>query len=138
MNDSYNCLVSLKKYYRRENWFNLGDRDLSTHIYRTELLKKGLTLSKVTDRLCASLGVNYLKLKPMSDDRVQTLIRISRNKIIPFQEYFVKRKCIDPVLDVIYQGSDKAKPAEGVLESIVESDLVIICPSNPVASIGPI
>ena len=137
-NDTFNCLKALTKFYKREDWFNLGDCDLATHIFRTELLAKGYTLSKATRELCKLLGLKNINLIPMSDNRVRTMIMIKPNVFIPFQEYFVKRMCKDPVLNVLYEGAAEAKPGEKVLESIIEADIIIICPSNPIASIGPI
>ncbi|WEU40131.1 MAG: 2-phospho-L-lactate transferase [Candidatus Odinarchaeum yellowstonii] len=137
-NDTFHCLKALSECYGRENWFNIGDRDLATHIYRTELLAKGYSLTEVTRILCRNLGLEKVNLQPMSDDRVRTMVEVESNVYLSFQEYFVKRKCRDPVLNVVYEGVEKAKPGLNVLESIADSDIIIICPSNPIASIGPI
>ncbi|MEM2906666.1 MAG: 2-phospho-L-lactate transferase CofD family protein, partial [Candidatus Odinarchaeota archaeon] len=96
-NDTFNCLKALTKFYKREDWFNLGDCDLATHIFRSELLARGYSLSKVTKILCNALGLKNINLLPMSDNRVRTMIMIKPNVVIPFQEYFVKRMCKDPV-----------------------------------------
>jgi LPPG:FO 2-phospho-L-lactate transferase len=136
--DTFNCLETLSKHYDQEKWFNLGDKDLATHIRRTELLKKGYKLSQVTEILCSALGLRGIKLIPMSDDRVETSVKTPDGSFIHFQEYFVKRECRDLVSDVKYSGSRTARPAEGVLESLRDSKIVVICPSNPIASIGPI
>jgi len=136
--DTFNCLDALNKRYGLEKWFNLGDKDLATHVYRTELLKKGYKLSEVTAILCSALGLKGIRLMPMTDDSVETSVKIQGGSFINFQEYFVKRECRDLVSDVRYLRSRVAKPAKGVLESIRKSNLVVICPSNPIASIGPI
>jgi LPPG:FO 2-phospho-L-lactate transferase len=136
--DTFNCLETLNKRYGQEKWFNLGDRDLATHIYRTELLKKGYKLSQATEILCSSLGLGGIKLIPMTDDRVETLVKIPDGSFIHFQEYFVRRECRDSVSDVRYSHSQRARSAKGVLKSILSSRMVVVCPSNPVASIGPI
>lgn len=133
--DTFNCLSMLGEL-GCEAWFNLGDRDLACHIVRTELLKDGLTLSQVTAKLCKMLGLRT-RLVPMTDDTVHTKI-ISGDLVLDFQEYFVKRKTEDIVTGVLYEGSEKARPAPGVLEAISESERIIICPSNPILSIAPI
>jgi LPPG:FO 2-phospho-L-lactate transferase len=136
--DTFNCLDVLNKRYGLEKWFNLGDKDIATHVYRTELLRKGYRLSQVTEILCSAFGLRGVNLIPMTDDRVETSVKIQDGSFINFQEYFVKRESRDEVSDVRYQGSRSARPAKGVLQSIGKSNLVVICPSNPIASIGPI
>jgi len=133
--DTFHFLETLQKY-GRETWFHLGDRDLATHVYRTSLLKNGLTLSEATSRLCQALGLN-LKILPMTDDRFATKI-VTDKGIMHFQEYMVKRGAQDKVLNVMFEGVEEAQPAPGVVESILGSDLVIVCPSNPIVSIGTI
>jgi LPPG:FO 2-phospho-L-lactate transferase len=133
--DTFHCLEALRKF-NGETWFNLGDKDLATHIFRTNLLKSGLKLSEVTARITRLLGVEAAIL-PMTDDRFETRVLIEEGSV-HFEEYFVKRGAKDEVLGVEFFGADKAEPAEGVLESIKEAELVIICPSNPVVSIGTI
>jgi len=133
--DTFNCLEILGKY-GHETWFRLGDKDLATHIRRTWLMSKGLTLSEVTSRLCRSLGVK-IKLLPMTDDRVRTMIRTPVG-LIGFQEYLVKRMAQDEVLEIIFEGAELAKPAKGVVEAILEHEGIIVCPSNPLVSIGTI
>jgi LPPG:FO 2-phospho-L-lactate transferase len=136
--DTFACLDALNRYYGLEKWFNLGDRDLATHIYRTRLLGKGHKLSEITEKLCSSLGIRNVKVVPMTDDKVETMVKIQDGSMINFQEYFVKRGCKDQVKGIHYNGSRSARPASGVIESINSSDIVILCPSNPIASIGPI
>lgn len=133
--DTFNCLNMLGKL-GCETWFKLGDRDLACHIIRTKLLKDRLTLSQVTAKLCKMLGLGT-RLVPMTDDPVHTKI-ISGSMTLDFQEYFVKRRTEDIVTDVLYEGSEKAKPAPGILDAIRRAERIIICPSNPVLSITPI
>mgnify|MGYP001154951747 CR=1 FL=1 len=133
--DTFNCLETLGKY-GHETWFRLGDRDLATHIQRTSLMKEGLTLSEVTRRLCQSLGLR-IKILPMTDDRVRTVIRTPVGSI-DFQEYLVERMAQDEVLQIIFEGAELAKPAQGVVEAILDSKGIIVCPSNPLVSIGTI
>ena len=133
--DTFHCLEALRKF-NRETWFNLGDRDLATHIFRTNLLRSGLKLSEVTARVSRLLGLETTIL-PMTDDKFETRVLIEEGSV-HFEEYFVKRRAKDEVLGVDFLGADKAKPAAGVLESIKEAELVIVCPSNPIVSIGTI
>ena len=114
----------------------LGDRDLATHIHRTNLLRQGKTLSAVTDDLRAHLGLK-LRILPMSDQPVATHIQTSAG-LLHFQEYLVKRRCIDEVQDIMFIGAKEAKPAPGVLDALKEADAILIAPSNPLVSIGSI
>jgi LPPG:FO 2-phospho-L-lactate transferase len=133
--DTFHCLETLGKF-NREVWFNLGDRDLATHIFRTNLLKNGLRLSEVTAQISHALGLNVTIL-PMTDDKFETRI-ITEMGSVHFQEYLVKREAKDEVLGVEFLGADNANPAPSVIESIREAELAIICPSNPIVSIGTI
>ena len=133
--DTYQCLEMLKKL-GLETWFTLGDRDLATHISRTDLLRKGFTLSQVTMEICNHLGLK-LRILPMTDDKFETRIKIEEG-LIHFEEYFVKRHAQDKVLDVEFEGANSAKPAPRVKEAILNSNLVVVCPSNPIVSIGTI
>ena len=133
-NDTFNCIEELTKM--EEVWFQLGDKDLATHIFRTNLLKNGLNLSQVTKNIGCLLGLRA-NIMPMTNDKFETRV-ITDVGSIHFEEYLVKRGSRDRVLGVEYAGSENAKPAAGVLESILGSELVIICPSNPVVSIGTI
>lgn len=117
-------------------WFSLGDKDLATHITRTELLNKRLKLSEVTDRMRRQLGVKS-KILPMTDERVETRVQTFQGEI-SFQEFFVKERWARDVSSVRFVGAELAKPAPGVLESIQSAEAIIICPSNPITSIGPI
>ena len=133
--DSFECLEMLKRF-NVDAWFNLGDRDLATHIFRTSQLKKGFKLTEVTAKISQSLGVKA-RVLPMTDDKFETRVKIDEGTI-HFQEYMVKRGAKDRVLGVEFVGAKEAKPAIGVLDSIKNSELVIVCPSNPVVSIGTI
>lgn len=119
-----------------ESWFKLGDRDLATHITRSHLLREGLTLSQITDRMRKRLGIESIIL-PMSDDRVGTMVE-TPNGEISFQDYFVRDRWRDEVHRITFTGVEKCRPAPGVLDSIREATAVILCPSNPITSIGPI
>jgi LPPG:FO 2-phospho-L-lactate transferase len=119
-----------------ESWFRLGDRDLGLHIVRTEALLAGQPLSVVTARLAASLGVETALL-PATDDELRTWLD-TPNGSFPFQEWFVARAHRDPVDRVRFEGPRRARPAPGVLEALHEADLILIAPSNPFVSIGPI
>jgi len=133
--DTFYCLEMLGRY-GQETWFKLGDRDLATHILRTMWLRQGLRLSEITRRLRERLGVR-VEIIPMTDDRVETRV-VTDAGDLNFQEYLVKRGARDRVLDVYFRGIEGARPAPGVLERIGEADAIIVCPSNPVVSIGPI
>jgi len=133
--DTFHFLETLQKY-GQETWFKLGDKDLATHIFRTNLIKSGLPLSEVTSRLCQSLGLK-VRILPMTNDKFETKI-VTDKGVIHFQEYLVKRGAQDKVTNVIFEGAEKAQPAPGVVDSILEADAVIVCPSNPIVSIGTI
>ena len=120
-----------------ETWFRLGDRDLATHLYRTQRLADGATLSEVTAEITAALGIGA-RLLPMSDDPVRTRVTLAGGPEIAFQEYFVRRQHAVAVESVRFEGADRCKPAPGVLDALGGGDVVVICPSNPVVSIGPL
>ena len=117
-------------------WFNLGDRDLATHLHRTRLLAEGRSLSEVTAKLAADLGVRHAVL-PMSDQPVRTRV-LGPDGWLGFQEYFVREKTQVEVRAVEYTGAPEARPAPGPVEAIGAADAVLVCPSNPVTSVGPI
>jgi len=117
-------------------WFNLGDRDLATHLHRTRLLAEGRPLSEVTAKLAADLGVRHTVL-PMSDQPVRTRV-LGPDGWLGFQEYFVREKTQVEVRAVEYAGAPEAGPAPGLVEAIGAADAVLVCPSNPITSIGPI
>jgi LPPG:FO 2-phospho-L-lactate transferase len=117
-------------------WFNLGDRDLATHLHRTRLLREGQTLTEVTAKIAQDLDVSHAVL-PMSDQSVRTCVR-GPDGWLGFQEYFVREKTQVEVVEVDYAGALSALPAPGVVEAIASAHAVIVCPSNPITSIGPI
>jgi LPPG:FO 2-phospho-L-lactate transferase len=122
--------------YGRPNWFNLGDRDLATHIHRTAILAEGKSLSKAADSIRMALGVRA-RILPMSDDPIPTIIESSEGPL-HFQEYLVKRRSRPIVRGIRFDGARSARPAPGVLDAISGAGRIIICPSNPLISIGPI
>lgn len=133
--DTFHCQALLRKY-GYETWFKVGDRDLATHIYRTEQLREGKRLSQVTEDLISRLGLR-VKLLPATDDPLETHVLLQRG-YIHFQEYMVKRKTKPKVRGIAFRGAESARPVKQVLRSIVRADGVIICPSNPIVSIGAI
>lgn len=133
--ESFRCLESMAAL-EEPTWFALGDRDLATHLVRTQALRAGRSLSDVTADIARRLGLRA-RLLPMSDDPVRTRIR-TPGGWLSFQEYFVREKARVEVLDVVYEGAADARPAPDVLTAIADADTVIVCPSNPVTSIGPI
>lgn len=134
-NDTYDTMQQLTRY-GNEDWFMLGDRDIATHIHRTNLLRQGKTLSETIDNIRTQLGLN-LRVLPMSDSPVATHIQTPAG-LFHFQEYMVKRRCEDEVQDVVFVGAKEAKPAPGVLDAIKQADAILIAPSNPIVSIGSI
>src|SRR5215510_8932500 len=134
--DTFHCLDQLLRYSRDERWFNLGDRDLATHIFRTQMMRSGYRLSEVTERIRKALGVGSCIL-PMTDTHTPTII-ISDEGEMHFQEYLVKRRAQPKVIGIRFENIESAKPAPGIAEAILHSEAVIICPSNPLISIGPI
>jgi LPPG:FO 2-phospho-L-lactate transferase len=133
--DTFHCLEALERL-GEETWFRLGDRDLATHIYRTCLLRSGFSLSEATQGICSLFGLNA-KILPATDDSVVTKISTEEG-VVHFQEYLVKRSAQDRVLNVLWEGLEAAEPADGVVDAILGSDGVILCPSNPIVSIGTI
>lgn len=133
--DTFQCLEMIKKL-GLETWFNLGDKDFATNIFRTNLLNKGLTLSMATDEICHALGLKA-NILPMTDDKFETWIKVEEG-LIHFEEYFVKRQAKDKILGVEFVGCANAKPSPKVIDSINDTETVIICPSNPIVSIGTI
>jgi LPPG:FO 2-phospho-L-lactate transferase len=140
--ETFACLDALDRY-KDDTWFRLGDRDLATHLYRTERRAAGATLSEVTAEIVAAWGLTF-RLLPMSDDRVRTRITVrdgesgGRTRELAMQEWFVRERAQPPVVAVHYQGAESARPAPGVLEALESADAIVLCPSNPVISIAPI
>ncbi|HEV8383246.1 MAG TPA: 2-phospho-L-lactate transferase [Candidatus Acidoferrales bacterium] len=133
--DTFTTLQNLNRY-GREQWFHLGDHDLATHIHRTALLRAGATLSETADTIRRAWGVTA-QILPMSDQRVPTLIRTEIG-VIHFQEYLVKHRAELTVKEIIFDGVERARPAPGTLEAIRSAEGIVVCPSNPLISIGPI
>jgi LPPG:FO 2-phospho-L-lactate transferase len=133
--DSFRCLEALGRL-GAETWFQLGDRDLAMHLHRTERLRQGATLTDITAEITAALGVRS-RIVPMSDDRTRTRICTPAGEL-EFQTYFVKRRARDKVLKVRFEGASEATPARGVIEAIAAAEAIVLCPSNPFISIGPI
>ena len=118
-------------------WFRLGDRDLATHLYRTQRLAEGAPLSAVAAELSAAWGLG-LALLPMTDDVVATMVTVAGEGEIGFQDYFVGRRHSVPVTGVRFDGVERAAPAPGVLSALAEATSIVVAPSNPVVSIGPV
>ncbi len=133
--DTFRCLEAIRRL-DGEAWFSLGDSDFATHIIRTDLLKKGMRLSGVTALISKTLGLK-VKILPMTDDRFETRI-LTKNGSVHFEEFLVRNGAKDEVLGVDFVGAEIAQPAAGVVDDILESELVVICPSNPIVSIGAI
>jgi LPPG:FO 2-phospho-L-lactate transferase len=133
----------LAAYGVEPTWFGLGDRDIATHLVRTQMLDAGYGLAAVTEALCARWELP-VRLLPMSDDRVETHVVVDdpdnpgTRKAIHFQEYWVRLHAEVPAHQILAIGQDKAKPAPGVLDAIAECDALILPPSNPVVSVGTI
>tara|TARA_Y100000590_G_scaffold228669_1_gene257996 strand:+ start:1325 stop:2257 length:933 start_codon:yes stop_codon:yes gene_type:complete len=133
--DTFRTLSALKKL-GNEDWFQLGDLDLATHIKRTSLLHSGKSLSQATDHLARKLGISH-RVIPMSDDPVKTKA-ITESEELDFQDYFVRKKCEPAITGIRFDGINNAKPSEKFIEAISEAETIIICPSNPIVSIPPI
>ena len=133
--ETFRCLEALGRYYP-ETWFGLGDADLATHLFRTQQLRRGKSLSEVTAAIARAWGVRAALL-PMSNDPVRTVVHTEAGAL-PFQAYFVKGRGEGRVQRVELRGISAAAPAPGVCEAISGADLLILPPSNPVVSIGPI
>ena len=135
--ETWTAMEALARYPSRLAWFGLGDRDLATHLFRTQRLGDGATLSAVTAEIAAAWGVEIIIL-PMTDDRVETLMDVEGEGEIGFQDYFVRLRHSVAVRGVRFRGADVAKAAPGVLDAVAAADVVVICPSNPVVSVGPV
>jgi LPPG:FO 2-phospho-L-lactate transferase len=138
--ETFATLDALRRY-DVPTWFQLGDKDLATHLFRTKRLRDGEPLSRVTAEIVAAWGVDATIL-PMSDDPVRTRITVrrpgGRTEELAMQEWFVGERAEPPVASVRFEGADLARPAPGVLEALRTAETIVICPSNPVISIAPI
>ena len=134
--ETWNALSELRAL-GIDAWFNLGDRDIGTHLFRTTLLREGLSLSDVTARLAAARGLGC-RVLPASDQRIETRVTLASGDEVGFQDYFVRLGHNVAISKVRFAGVEAARPAPGVLEAIADADVVVIAPSNPVVSIGPV
>jgi len=140
--DTFHTLDALSRF-GYDTWFRLGDRDLATCITRTDLLRprlpagrQGRTLSQAIGEIARALGVPA-RVLPATDDLLRTRVRTG-DALLDFQEWFVRRGARDPAREVVFDGAERARPAPGVLEAIADADAVLLTPSNPLVSIGPI
>ena len=133
--DTFHCLEAMGRL-GAPDWFRVGDRDLALHLTRAQLLPDGLTLSEATRDLTSRLGVEA-RILPMSDDRVETWVKTPLGEL-SFEEYFVREQHRVPVSSVRFVGASEARPAPGVLEAIQTAEVILLAPSNPVTSMGPI
>jgi LPPG:FO 2-phospho-L-lactate transferase len=139
--DTFRTLEAYARY-GEPTWFRLGDADLATHLYRTSRLREGATLTEVTAEIALAWDVKATLL-PMTDDRVATVIDVMARGggepvTMAMQEWFVRERARPPVAAVRFEGAARAKPGPAVLDALAEADAVLLCPSNPVISIGPI
>jgi LPPG:FO 2-phospho-L-lactate transferase len=145
--ETFTTMDALERY-GAETWFRLGDRDLATHLFRTERLRAGATLTTVTAEIAAAWGLRC-RMLPMTDDRVATRITVREpgpggpgasdaEVELAMQEWFVRRRAEPPVVAVRFEGAERARPAPGVLEALERAETIVVCPSNPVISIGPV
>lgn len=136
--DTYRCMALLERL-GAETWFRLGDLDLALHLRRTALLQSGLPPSAVTAELARGLGIQGTTILPMTDHPVETWVQLAEHgRWVHFQEYFVKQRAAVSIRAVQVRGIDVAQPAPGLLEAIAHADAVVLCPSNPFVSLGPI
>ena len=133
--ESFRTLDRLKEY-GVDAWFNLGDLDLATHLYRTKMLDEGKTLSEACQQLARSLGVEH-KILPVTDSPIKTMVE-TQDGIMSFQEYFVKNRCDPIVKSIDFNGSSNCTVTPGVRQAVLNMDLLVFCPSNPFVSIAPI
>ncbi len=135
--DDDNRMLRMLNRYGEEPWFGLGDADVATHLLRTKWLSEGNSLTEVTRRLSAALGVQH-HILPMTDASVRTVLDTVEHGRLEFQEYFVKYRWQPTVTKITYQGVNAATPSQEVCDALTKADLIVFCPSNPVLSIAPI
>jgi LPPG:FO 2-phospho-L-lactate transferase len=138
--ETFRATEELRSFDPDQAWFNLGDLDLATHLFRSNLLRAGETLTGATAAVASRFGV-VPRILPMTDDPVATRIAVVADGDeldLHFQEYWVRRGGRDEVKAVRYEGAERSRPAPGVLEALSKADAIVLCPSNPVASLGPI
>ena len=136
-NEQFTVAAELAERYELPSWFTLGDRDLATHLLRSGMLADGATLSQVTERIAGAWRLP-LRLLPMSDDPVATMVETLDGRVLHFQEWWVGERAKPEVRRVWLEGAAQARPAPEVLAAIADASLVVLCPSNPVVSIGTI
>ncbi len=134
--DTFNVVEALREL-GEDAWFNLGDRDFATCLARTRMLRSGKPLSQVTAHVSRAYRLIPVLL-PMTDDRVRTRVACADGRTLAFQEYFVREHCAPEVAAISFEGIEDAAPAPGVLDSIADADVVVVCPSNPLVSIAPV
>jgi LPPG:FO 2-phospho-L-lactate transferase len=135
-NETFTVLPALERFYGKP-WFGLGDRDLATHLYRTDRMQHGVRLTTITDEIARAFKVKS-KILPMTDDSVRTFVKLRGKDALPFQEYFVRRRARGVVEKIELRGIKQAQPTREVLDSIRNSAAIILAPSNPFVSLGPI
>ena len=135
--DSYQCIEFYAEHYRKSaDWFHLGDKDIATHLYRTQMLSEGMKLSEVTEKIAKSLGIKC-RILPMSEDYIPTMIKTEKG-LMHFEEYFVKNKTEPRILGIEYGGGKDATLPDHVETYFEDVEKIIIAPSNPILSIRPI
>ena len=135
--ETWHAMEALRRYAGARTWFNLGDRDLATHLFRTDRLRAGASLSSVTAEIASAWGLGC-RLLPVTDDALRTMVTVEDEGEIGFQEYFVRRHHDVAVRSVRFEGAASARPAPGVLEALRDAERVVVAPSNPIVSIDPV
>ena len=135
--ESFVVKEELAAYAEEPTWFGLGDRDIATHLVRTRLLRDGAPLSAVTAQLCERWRPG-VRLLPMTDEPVETHVRLRDGRSVHFQEWWVRLHASEPAAEISLRGKESARPAPGVAEALRDADVVLLPPSNPVVSIGTV
>ena len=134
-NDTFSVSEEYKKFIPQN--FSIGDKDLALNLYRNQLLSEGKSLTEITKLFAEHLNLEC-NLIPMTDDTVSTKLKTDDGSLLDFQEYFVEKKAKPKLTEVVYNGAEKAKVSDQLIKNIEESEIVVIGPSNPILSIGPI
>lgn len=134
--ETWRVMESLRKL-GGVTWFNLGDQDLATHCYRTQRMREGAGLSEITAELCRSFDV-AVRLLPVTEDPLRTKLTVEDGSELAFQEYFVRHHHDIAVRQVRFEGAEASRPGPGVLDAIAQASRIVLCPSNPIVSIGPL
>lgn len=135
--ETFECLPVLAKYFGQEAWFNIGDKDLATHVYRTFLARRGTPLDGIARAILDRLGV-AVHVMPCTNDPVRTRIETLDGRVLDFQEYFVKERATPPVKHISFEGASGATPSPAARDALAAADRILICPSNPYLSIDPV